>query len=476
MNDIFQFDYFSILDIVFSLLCLVLMLVVVNAKKKGYLEFDYYQYFTGNVFAKVFLSFVYALYYIFIVDGGDTLAYWDGGIKMNNLFSKSASMYFEELFNDPDMMMNGSHFDLTTGYPPGWIYREKESWFIAKIMSIFSFFCFRSYLVATFILAYISSIASWKLFELAYSFRLNSNRYLALACFFVPSVSFWCSGITKDTIVLFSTIFIIYHAFQILSLDKQATYKNYLWIAFYTFLLLHIRDFMIATILVPLAFTYSARLANKYRQNKFAFYFIRFCSIVIGVLFFVFQGSSITNSEKLEEAAIIQKDLANNATYEGARYDLGITDYSAAGMLQAFPVAVIAGLYRPFPWEALSITLILNGLEGALFLYLTFVFFRRNSLKKINLIRKHEFFIFCFFFMVLMAYMAGLTSGLIGVLVRFKAPLIPFFVLLLTIDFEKKVDLEVEAEVEDEDEYEFENEVKVDADQLPPLKEKNDRF
>ena len=87
MNDLFQFDYFSILDIVFSLLCLVLILTVVNAKKKGYLEFDYYQYFTSNVFAKVFLSFVYALYYIVIVDGGDTLAYWDGGIKMNNLFS-----------------------------------------------------------------------------------------------------------------------------------------------------------------------------------------------------------------------------------------------------------------------------------------------------------------------------------------------------------------------------------------------------
>jgi hypothetical protein len=109
-------------------------------------------------------------------------------------------------------------------------------------------------------------------------------------------------------------------------------------------------------------------------------------------------------------------------------------------MLAAFPSAVIAGLYRPFPWESLSITLIFNGIEGAFFLYLTYIFFRRNALKKINLIRKHEFFIFCFFFAVLLAYMAGLTSGLIGVLVRFKAPLIPFFVLLLTIDFEKKND------------------------------------
>ena len=56
--------------------------------------------------------------------------------------------------------------------------------------------------------------------------------------------------------------------------------------------------------------------------------------------------------------------------------------------------------------------------------------------------------------------MAGLTSGLIGVLVRFKAPLIPFFVLLLTVDFEKKVDVDVETE----DDIQVENEDKVAAD------------
>ena len=34
--------------------------------------------------------------------------------------------------------------------------------------------------------------------------------------------------------------------------------------------------------------------------------------------------------------------------------------------------------------------------------------------------------------------MSGLTSGLLGVLVRFKAPLIPFLLALLTIDITLK--------------------------------------
>jgi len=231
---------------------------------------------------------------------------------------------------------------------------------------------------------------------------------------------------------------IIYNAFQILSLDKETKLKHFLWAGFYVFLLAHIRDFMISTIGVALVFTYSARLANKYRKNKFAFYSIRFFSIIVGVLFFIYQGDSITSSEKLEEAAVIQKDFASNESYTGSRYDLGVTDFSAAGMLKAFPVAVIAGFYRPFLWESLKITLILNGLEGAFYMYLTYLFFRRGFFSKINLIRKHEFFIFAFFFAILMAYMAGVTSGLLGVLVRFKAPLIPFLVLLLTIDVNLK--------------------------------------
>ena len=69
-----------------------------------------------------------------------------------------------------------------------------------------------------------------------------------------------------------------------------------------------------------------------------------------------------------------------------------------------------------------------------IFLYLTFVFFRRKFLQKWNYIRSHEFLIFCFIFVLIIAFMTGMTSILYGVLVRLRAPLLPFFVILLTID------------------------------------------
>ena len=150
-------------------------------------------------------------------------------------------------------------------------------------------------------------------------------------------------------------------------------------------------------------------------------------------MFFIFQGKQLSNSEQLEEAARLNKDFSTNTTYEGSRFDIGITDYTAQGMIKVMPAAIIAGIYRPFPWEARSLTMIANGIEDLFFIYLTFLFFRKGVLQKINLIRKNEFLVFAFFFAILMAYMAGVTSGLLGVLVRFKAPVIPFFILILTV-------------------------------------------
>ena len=60
---------------------------------------------------------------------------------------------------------------------------------------------------------------------------------------------------------------------------------------------------------------------------------------------------------------------------------------------------------------------------------------KKDFLKKVNIIRKHEFLVFAFLFALLLAFMVGLTSGLLGVLVRFKAPLLSFIMLVLTVNF-----------------------------------------
>ena len=49
------------------------------------------------------------------------------------------------------------------------------------------------------------------------------------------------------------------------------------------------------------------------------------------------------------------------------------------------------------------------------------------------MIQSHELLLFAISFVLIMAFVTGLTSGLFGVLVRLRAPLLPFAIILLSL-------------------------------------------
>lgn len=426
---------FSIQNILLGLVFYFILNFFNKTRAKNFTDPVFQKYHSRNFNIKIILVLVYAFYYVFIVGGGDTIAYWDGAVTLSNLFWKSPSMYLEQLLNEPTPEMHLRHFNYETGSPPGWIYREAESWFVSKIFSFISFVSFKSYIVGSLISSYIVSIASFRLFILVESFKLHQAKYVAFATLFLPSVVFWCSGVTKDTIVLLSVIYINVNFLEWILKIPGNNKKRVLVIVFYGFLLYHVRDFMLSLIGVAFMVVLMARLANKYRKKPFAFYSLRIITIVIGFLVFITQGSKLEENEQIKEAEVISKDFETNTTYEGSRYSIGVTNFSSAGLIVAFIPAVLAGLYRPFLWEGLTFSLIFNGLESIYFLYLTWFFVKKDFFKKVKIVRQNEFLVFAFVYAVLLAFMVGLTSGLFGVLVRFKAPLLSFFILILTVEF-----------------------------------------
>ncbi|MGB1452812.1 MAG: hypothetical protein ACPG7H_04470, partial [Crocinitomicaceae bacterium] len=96
---------------------------------------------------------------------------------------------------------------------------------------------------------------------------------------------------------------------------------------------------------------------------------------------------------------------------------------------------------------SISPTLIINGIESLVLMFLTVRFFvSGNPFQKIKQIRKEEILVFAFIFSLFIAFMAGFTSVLFGVLVRIRAPLLPFFFLVLTSSTNKT---EVVTEIEE---------------------------
>ncbi len=397
-------------------------------------------YFLANFYFKVTLAIVFGVSYAVLYGGGDTFAYFQCTEKLNHLFFTSPSTYFSELLNTPTTVSYYKNFSPEIGYPPGWIYREPESYFIAKILSIISFFTFNSYWAITVVLAGISSVITYHFYNFVKNKKLVTNLKLAFALLFIPSVSFWCTGISKDTIVFLVLIIGVIYGIKIIENPKKELLKNILYLSLALILLLQIRTFLIVTLLVPLFMSLSAALSRKYATQAVVRNFLRFVIFLSGFLIIVVYTQfsellgSLSADRILQEATITQQDFSQNATYGSDKYDIGITEYSFSGVLSVAPQSIFAGIYRPIPTEATKISLVLNGLESLILITLTVLFFYPAGFKqRIAFIRKQELLIFCLFFSLTLAFMTGFSAGLFGVLVRLRAPLLPFFALFLVV-------------------------------------------
>lgn len=440
-----QVNYFSIFQLIPAFLWLVIILVVAQVRRGKYSaeEGKYYMY---NIYAKLFFSLAFLLFFILAYGGGDTIAYYHGTVALNNLFMEDPGLYFEQLFTTPTDNSISLFFNSRTGYPPGWIYREPEGFFVCKITSILSFFTFKSFIATTLLFSYFVASATWKLFTYIRRMNIVSEMYLAIGLLFLPSVNFWCTGISKDTLVYIGVLLMVYNGFILISKGSENRLRAFIMFALMAAMVYHVRSVVLYVTILSLTLAYSTAIAKRISDSNQATIFVRFAILIGGfvVLTQVLTASSeaefLAQNEIFQQAAITQRDFATNVTYGENRYSIGEIQYTPLGLVRAAPFAMVAGIFRPFVWEALTPSLIFNGLESMLFLYLVFLFFRKNAWAKFKFIQNHELLLFSISFVLILAFVTGLTSGLFGVLVRLRAPLLPFVIILLSLTVKSEAD------------------------------------
>ena len=319
---------------------------------------------------------------------------------------------------------------------------------MCKLFSVLMLPAMGSYLALTLMAGFFTANALWKLFELVRSYRICNDRVAAICILFLPSVIFWCAGVSKHTLVFIFSIHLIVHLFYILSKDRKTRFTDLVVIGISTLVILSIRSYVVGAIAVPLAFALVTRLSQNYTDSKLVRMTLQFIVFAGGIVVIgagMVTGESSDPDNFLNQAAVIQQDFANNQTYGDNRYSLGLEEFTPAALLGAAPLAILTGVYRPGIWEALSGTLILNGIESLLLIFLTFRFFAKGFRKRWSKLQANEFLVFCLGFCLILAFITGATSVLFGVLVRFRALLLPFLGIILTIGLaEKKEEDETE--------------------------------
>jgi hypothetical protein len=190
-------------------------------------------------------------------------------------------------------------------------------------------------------------------------------------------------------------------------------------------------------------------LYDRIKNIQSAFFRILIAPVIIGIGIlgssFILSslGSSLGSYGSIDKAidkAIVTKNDLTRDAYGQNSFDIGEMDGSIGSIISKCPVALTAGLFRPFLWDVRNPVMLISAIENTILLLLTFrVFFRLGPFRFFRTIFSEPLLIFSFIFVIFFSFSVGLSTANFGALVRYKIPSLPFFMCLLMILDEVKV-------------------------------------
>ncbi len=395
-----------------------------------------YEYYVKGLLAKILGGFVFCCIYIFYYKGGDSTAYWKFSGFLVNMMSKNFSVYLDIMAGNLTMQ-NYYYFDSTTGFPEYW--KDAQSFSTIRFTSPLYLLTIQSYFACTLLLSTLSYSGIWRLYLLFTREFPGLERQFAIAILFFPSLLFWGSGIMKDTYTLSAACWFTYSIYMVF-VRREKIVPNIFWIIATTYVMISFKPYIFIALLPGTLVWVSFKRVQKIKSPVFkalaapvviAAFFLIGTLVLSSLSSDLKQYSSVDNM--LNKAVVSQSDLKQDY-YQGNSFDIGGFDGTIGGVFSKFPLAVTAGLFRPFIFEAKNPVMFISGIENTFLLIFTLVFlFRVGPIKVLKYIFKEPLLLFSLTFAIFFAFGIGLSTSNFGALVRYKIPCIPFYLSSLYI-------------------------------------------
>jgi hypothetical protein len=396
------------------------------------------KFFIPALLLKFFGAIALGVIYFYYYEGGDTINFWHYGSHWiwmafrDNPIDGIRLLFSSGVEHVPELYQYSQHI---------WYYKEPSSYFIVRLAAIFDVLTFHTYTSTALFFAIICFSGLWALYSVLQT--VYKSKWLVYAILFVPSTIFWGSGILKDTVTLGAVCWLTYACFQwIVRKKRSISFLLIVLISSYTLSI--IKLYILLCFLPALAIWIYWTNLSKIKNVVLKFLIAPMLLIGIGLVTFfsVSQISSDDNKYAInslaERAAITAYDIrygwGATAGGEGG-YDIGELDGTWGRMFSMFPAAVNVSLFRPYLWEIKNPLMLLSAIEALLLLILTITMVLRNSFSRII---NDPFLIFCLSFSIMFAFAVGVSTYNFGSLMRYKIPMLPFFVFLLIIMNQRK--------------------------------------
>jgi hypothetical protein len=373
------------------------------------------------------LGVVYQFYY----GGGDTFNYFYNAKVIHSAFDHSFSTGFSILLDNGD-----GRTPETAPYVANLLWYEKGSseFVVSRLTAFLGLLCFNSYTVISLLFAAISFSGVWVMYITFAKIRPHVYKQLAWTVFYVPSMFFWGSGVLKDSLCLGALGWLFYALYRG-AVQRQVLLKCILIGFAAAYALFAIKVYILLCFL-PAALIWIFNETNSQIKNSAVRMLVRpvFLALGGGLAFYaatnLTKGDNKYDVDKIGERSKITADYLyqQSVQQEGSAYHLGELDGSIGSMVKLAPQAIGTSLFRPFLWEAHNPVMLLSALEASFFLLFTIrIFWRTGVLRTFSIIGQNPILLLCFVFALVFAASVGITSANFGTLVRYKIPMIPFY-------------------------------------------------
>jgi len=264
--------------------------------------------------------------------------------------------------------------------------------------------------------ALISFLGSIGLYRFFAAFSQINRNLLYIIVFIIPSLLFWCSAPLKESWLLFGLGAFLFSLALIITKNKPAYWIS-LIISF--FILLSIKIYFLFALTPAFLFLL---IGNFYKRKAQIGIFLTIHAL-FALVFLIFNDKIIsTLNQKLADFKLHALEVQASSMIEIANYS------DLKSFIIVLPRAIYNVLFRAaFPLDT-SLFSLMVGLETIaliILLALPFVFYKNPTDQEKRLA------LFCVSFVLILAAIIGLTCPVLGAIVRYKAPLLPFYVILL---------------------------------------------
>ena len=284
--------------------------------------------------------------------------------------------------------------------------------------------------IHTLFMSFLSFTGLWGIFKVFEPQFKDKKWGLLLAVFFFPSVWFWTSGLLKEGLLIFAFGMLFYFACR--WLRGNITGWLLLGMAVSVAILIFSKFYVLVAALP--AFMYL--ILNRYWKWKFPI--AQFLLVHLLLLVVLWFSKPIIGLDFPKIVAQKQHDFinfTNSLTQVGSQIEMKELEPTFWGMVQQTPQALVNSFFRPSVLEIRNPLTALAAIENLLILLLllgaVFFFQQKNNLPPL--------FWFSVSYVLILFVLIGLTTPILGALVRYKAPALPFLgiALLYLIDFSK---------------------------------------